>query len=179
MKMTMMNLLTACALGMTLVVSAAPGGKPPVGRPPAGAPPAAKAPARPAAHPAPGKVARAGRGGDRRGHGDGLSPEDRRLVSAIDDVESLGELMRLLPAARASRNPEVRQSMIEALEDQGSDHGGERCAQAIAAFIVDPDEEVADAAFSAWTSIVDDLPAHRRAAAIVAAAQAVNAPAHP
>lgn len=55
---------------------------------------------------------------------------------------------------------------------------GKSAAVQIAAFIVDPDEEVSDEAYRAWSSLVEDMDADRRARAIVQAAQAIQAGGH-
>ena len=57
-------------------------------------------------------------------------------------------------------------AMVEALEDKGS-----RSASDLAYFIADPSEDVADAAFSAWTSVLDDARGDRRVRAILDTAE--------
>ena len=95
-----------------------------------------------------------------------MSPAERRLVEAIEDAETSRALSRLMPQALSSKNPEVRQSMVDALEDQGF-----RSVNDLACFIADPDRDVADSAFSAWASALEDVSPSRRLAAIRAAAR--------
>lgn len=100
---------------------------------------------------------------DQRDH---LSGPERRLIDAIEDADSLHELRRHLQAAASSRSEDVRMAMVEALEDKGS-----RSASDLAYFIADPSEDVADAAFSAWTSVLDDARGGRRVRAILDTAE--------
>ena len=122
-------------------------------------------PARPAAKPAPAKgvrkVSRVRIDRDRR---DRLSHHDRRLIDAIEDAESLHELRRYLQAAAMSHSEEVRMAMVDALEDEDM-HG--RSASDLAYFIADPSERVSAAAFSAWSSVLEDVHGARRARAIL------------
>ncbi len=97
---------------------------------------------------------------------DQLSGPERRLIDAIEDADSLHELRRHLQAAASSRSEDVRMAMVEALEDKGS-----RSASDLAYFIADPSEDVADAAFSAWTSVLDDARGGRRVRAILDTAE--------
>lgn len=101
------------------------------------------------------------------------SPAERRLIEAVEDAETSRELSRLMPQVLASQNPDVRQAMVDALEDQGA-----RSVNALAYFMADPDLEVADSAFSAWTSILEDASPARRVAAIRAAARILAPPPH-
>ena len=95
---------------------------------------------------------------------DRLSHHDRRLIDAIEDAESLHELRRYLQAAAMSHSEEVRMAMVEALEDEDM-HG--RSASDLAYFIADPNERVSAAAFSAWSSVLEDVHGARRARAIL------------
>ncbi len=95
-----------------------------------------------------------------------MTPAERRLMDAVEDAESSRELSRLMSRVLASQNSEVRQAMVDALEDQGL-----RSINDLAYFIADPDREVADSAFSAWASVLDDLGPSHRVAAIQTAAQ--------
>ena len=63
-----------------------------------------------------------------------------------------------------SRSAEVRMAMVDALESEDS-HG--RSASDLAYFIADPDEDVSSAAFSAWSSVLEDAHGGRRARAIL------------
>lgn len=99
---------------------------------------------------------------------------ERRLVDAVEDAETMRELSRLMPQVLASRNPEVRQAMVDALEDKGG-----RGINELVRFMADSDAEVADSAFSAWTSLLEELPPPRRVAAIRAAAKVLQPPSPP
>ena len=100
------------------------------------------------------------RGGSRRGH-DRNSREDR-LIEAIEEAESLHALRRYLQEAATSRSEDVRMAMVSALESQGG-----RSASDLAYFIADPSEDVASAAFTAWSSLLDDARGDRRVRAIL------------
>ena len=102
------------------------------------------------------------------------SPAERRLIEAVEDAETSRELSRLMPQVLASQNPDVRQAMVDALEDQGA-----RSVNDLAYFMADPDLEVADSAFSAWTSVLEDTSPARRIAAIRAAARILTPPPAP
>ena len=104
------------------------------------------------------------RGGHDRDRYDRLSHHDRRLIDAIEDADSLHELRRYLQAAAMSRSEEVRMAMVDALEDEDM-HG--RSASDLAYFIADPSERVSAAAFSAWSSVLEDVHGDRRARAIL------------
>ncbi len=107
-------------------------------------------------------------GADRRDRHDRLGSHDRRLIDAIEDADSLHELRRYLQAAATSRSAEVRMAMVDALENEDS-HG--RSASDLAYFIADPDEDVSAAAFSAWSSVLEDVHGGRRARAILETAE--------
>ena len=104
------------------------------------------------------------RGGHDRDRYDRLSHHDQRLIDAIEDADSLHELRRYLQAAAMSRSEEVRMAMVDALEDEDM-HG--RSASDLAYFIADPNERVSAAAFSAWSSVLEDVHGARRARAIL------------
>lgn len=104
-----------------------------------------------------------------RDRDDDLSRSDRRLIDAIEDAESLHELRRHLQAVAMSRSEEVRMAMVEALEDKGS-----RSASDLAYFIADPSEDVADAAFFAWSSVLEDARGDRRVRAILETAEVLR-----
>ncbi|MBO7687565.1 MAG: hypothetical protein J6V72_14325 [Kiritimatiellae bacterium] len=95
---------------------------------------------------------------------DRLSHHDRRLIDAIEDADSLHELRRYLQAAAMSHSEEVRMTMVDALESEDM-HG--RSASDLAYFIADPNERVSAAAFSAWSSVLEDVHGARRARAIL------------
>ncbi len=101
-------------------------------------------------------------GGDR----DQLGSRDQRLLEDIESAESAKALRRYLQSAVSSRSEEVRMAMVNALES------AESCsATDLAYFISDSSEEVADAAFSAWTSILSDTRKDQRVRAILETAQ--------
>ena len=93
-----------------------------------------------------------------------LSRHDSRLIDAIEDADSLHELRRYLQAAATSRSEDVRMAMVNALESEDM-HG--RSASDLAYFIADPSERVSAAAFSAWSSVLEDVHGGRRARAIL------------
>lgn len=84
-----------------------------------------------------------------------LPPEDRslgqRIVDAIDN-DDLPALKKLMPEVRACANKDVRQRVVEGLDWFGKDAVVE-----ITAFLADKDREVAEAAFNAWDSAVDQV----------------------
>ncbi len=121
-----------------------------------------------------GQMARpSGRGGDRgpraRRNGEDGQPskQDLRLIEDIESAESPQELRRYLQAAISSRSEDVRMAMVNALESED----GKRSLADLAYFIADPSEEVAEAAFSAWTMALSDARSDRRVRAILEAAQ--------
>jgi len=108
------------------------------------------------------------RNGRRRGSSANRSrwdQKDRALLDAIEDAESIAELSRLITPALGSRNPEVRQAMVDALADKGR-----KGANGLAYFINDPDDDVAESAFSAWVSALEEHGTSGRVAAIISAA---------
>ena len=154
-------LIVLAAAIAALTVDAAPQkGRPQPQRPQ----PTARKPARPAAKPAPARVTRVSRVRIDRDRRDRLSHHDRRLIDAIEDADSLHELRRYLQAAAMSHSEEVRMAMVDALEDEDM-HG--RSASDLAYFIADPSERVSAAAFSAWSSVLEDVHGGRRARAIL------------
>ncbi len=106
---------------------------------------------------------RSRRSGDDRGQ---TGSSDQRLLEAIESAESANALRRYLQSAVASRSEEVRMAMVNALES-----AEKSSAVDLAYFIGDPSEEVAEAAFSAWTSILSDARKDQRVRAIVESAQ--------
>ena len=111
--------------------------------------------------------------GERRVHVPKMPPQERRLLEAIEEAEGR-ELLALLPQARLSPNPAIREAMVDALEDKGR-----KCVNELVYFIGDANDDVADAAFSAWTSILEDLPAPLRRNAILEAAVRLQPPPAP
>ena len=104
-----------------------------------------------------------------RTSGRDLSAADQKLQQAIEEADSLSELMPLSRQAQASRSAEVRQAMVDALDGQGKD-----AANLLAAFLDDPDEDVANSAFIAWSAKLQDMKSARRVQAIMSAAQALQ-----
>ncbi len=107
----------------------------------------------------------------RRGRTSGrdLSAADQKLLQAIEEADSLSELMPLSRQAQTSRSAEVRQAMVDALDGQSKD-----AVNLLAVFLGDPDEDVANSAFTAWSSKVEDMKPARRVQAIMSAAQALQ-----
>ena len=154
--------LVAAAAALAMDAAPQPARKP---QPPRPQQSARKPAARPAAKPAPAKgVRRGSRVHVDRDRRDRLSHHDRRLIDAIEDADSLHELRRYLQAAAMSHSEEVRMAMVDALEDEDM-HG--RSASDLAYFIADPNERVSAAAFSAWSSVLEDVHGARRARAIL------------
>ena len=91
--------------------------------------------------------------------------QDRALLDAIEDADSIAALSRLITQAMRSQNPEVRQAMVDALADKGR-----KGANGLAYFINDPDDDVAESAFSAWVSALEEHGTSGRVAAIISAA---------
>ena len=108
---------------------------------------------------------RSGRRGGSPANRSRLDQKDRALLDAIEDAENTAALSRLITPAMGSRNPEVRQAMVDALADKGR-----KGANGLAYFITDPDEDVAESAFSAWVSTLEEHGTLGRAAAIISAA---------
>lgn len=102
----------------------------------------------------------------RRARANDISAADQKLIENIEEADSLEALSRLSRRAASSRSADVRMAMVDALESQG-----ERAANDIAYYIADSDEDVAESAFSAWTSLLGDMSRSRRVQAIRAAAQ--------
>ena len=98
-----------------------------------------------------------------------MDRQDRVLLDAIENADSIVALSRLITSAMGSRNSEVRQAMVDALADKGRKGVNE-----LAYFIVDPDDEVAESAFSAWASILEAHGTSGRAAAIISAARIIQ-----
>ena len=102
-----------------------------------------------------------------RGNDGQLSKHDQRLIEDIESASSAHALRRYLQAAVSSRTEEVRMAMVDAL---GNAEGMHSVAD-LAYFFADPSEDVAESAFSAWTSALEDARGHRRVRAIIEAAQ--------
>ena len=100
------------------------------------------------------------------------TPQATRARSNSRTQDARAANRRRAPGGNASEEQlsqtDRKLDRISDLEDQGA-----RGVQELARYIADPDEEVAEAAFSAWTSILEDMDVRRRAEAICAAAQAI------
>ena len=104
----------------------------------------------------------------RSGHDRGQTgSSDQRLIEDIESAESSKALRRYLQPAVSSRSEDVRMAMVNALESEE----GKRSLADLAYFIADPSEDVAEAAFSAWTMALSDVRGDRRVRAILEAAQ--------
>jgi len=101
--------------------------------------------------------------------GQELSASDQKLLQAIEEADSLSELTQLSRQVQASKSAEVRQAMVDALDNQGKD-----AVNLLAAYIGDSDEDVANSAFSAWSSKLEDMKSARRVQSIITAAQALQ-----
>ena len=121
------------------------------------------------------KQGAASRGNRRPGTVQRMHREDP-MVTAIERCDSLEGLRHMMPKVLHNPHAEVRQVMVDALEDKGR-----RAVNDVAVFLMDGDEDVADAAWSAWTNMVEDMSPRGRAAAIQGAAQTLQSffPAHP
>ena len=104
-----------------------------------------------------------------RTSGRDLSAADQKLLQAIEEADSLSELMPLSRQAQTSRSAEVRQAMVDALDGQSKD-----AVNLLAVFLGDPDEDVANSAFTAWVSKIEDMKSARRVQAIMSTAQALQ-----
>ena len=101
--------------------------------------------------------------------GQKLSSADQKLLQAIEEADSLSELMQLSRQVQASSSAEVRQAMVDALDGQGKD-----AVNLLAAYLGDSDEDVAHSAFTAWSSKLEDMKSARRVQSIITAAQALQ-----
>ena len=99
------------------------------------------------------------RGGDRDGN---LSKDDQRLIESIEEAESMSSLRRYIQQAMNSRSEEVRMAMIEALEN-----ANKHSASDFAYFLADSSREVAEAAFTAWASALEEDHGEDRVRAIL------------
>jgi len=84
-----------------------------------------------------------------------MTPEDGKLATAIQDAldaEDLGKLKDLLAEARKSKNAEIRRLMVEALQWFDT-----KAMLQLAGFLADEDEEVREAAVSAWEMVLGNV----------------------
>ena len=101
-----------------------------------------------------------------RDRGNRSGKNDDRLLQAIEEADSVSKLRRYLQQAAGSRSEDVRLAMVNALESADKHSPSD-----FAYFIADSSEEVADAAFSAWTSAMEEVKGERRARAILETAE--------
>ena len=86
---------------------------------------------------------------------DDMSPDDRRLMEAIEQGQSdedLGQLVKVIPEVSASTNSEVRSELVDALGGfgvQGMNH--------LLPFMADSDEDVRESAIENWTSALGEV----------------------
>ena len=110
-----------------------------------------------------------GTGGD----GDDMSPEDTRLMDAIEqgrDDEDLDRLVKIIPEVSASTNAEVRAELVDAIgwfDVKGMNH--------LLPFMADPDDDVRESAIDNWTSALGDVEDEKMRAQMVCAVMQVLA----
>ena len=84
-----------------------------------------------------------------------LSKEDRRLLVAIESAvenDSLEALQRVLSEAGASKNPEIRGDLVDALG-----WFGDKALLDLMPFMADADADVAQSAIDNWTTALADV----------------------
>lgn len=165
--MSMSNFVLAAGLVLSTCAVAAQEARPmpPPGARPAGGTVISVQPAgRPAAKPSRNAQRRGPRSGQEK-----ISREDQRLLDRLENGPDFRELKRLYPAAVAAQSSDVRWALVAELEQQG-EHG----VNMLAALIADRNPEVADAAYSAWTSAVQEMNPRRRAEAFVEAGSVLS-----
>ncbi len=166
-----LSIAAACMVGCMSGAAARPeGGPPPPGQPPSGQS-SAKGRQQPQQSRAqngrkPGRRTSASGARMSQGRRSELSESDQKLIDAIEEADSFAMLMRLSRSAQMSRSSELREAMVDALESQGKNAVNE-----LASYIGDSNEDVSDSAFSAWSSILEEMKPQRRVLAIQAAAQ--------
>ena len=106
------------------------------------------------------------RGADRDGS---LGKEDQRLIESIEEAESMSSLRRYIQQAADSRSEEVRMAMVDALEN-----ANKHSASDFAYFLADPSRDVSEAAFSAWTSALEEDHGEDRIRAILDTAEVLR-----
>jgi len=162
-------IIAAVACLATFAVEAAPNaGRPPAARPAGGgAPRMHKAAPVKTTHKTTVKRGTVTRRNDRRDdRRSRMSKHDQHLLDRIEEADSMRELRRYMQEAAASREEDVRAAMVDAL-----DRIDEHSPSDFVYFIADPSEDVAEAAFTAWSSALEDAKGHRRVRAIIEAAQ--------
>lgn len=102
---------------------------------------------------------------------DGMSPEDRRLMDAIEqgqDDDNLELLVNVIPEVSASTNTEVRSELVDALGwfgVQGMNH--------LLPFMADPDDDVRESAIDNWTSALGEVEDEKMRAQMISAVMQV------
>ncbi|MBO7482856.1 MAG: hypothetical protein J6U17_03085 [Kiritimatiellae bacterium] len=92
---------------------------------------------------------------------DDLTYEEKSILKSIEDAvdtDSLAALRKILPAAAASSNPEIRSELVD-----GLGWFGDKAVLDLLPFMADKDSDVAESAISHWTSAVSDVGEKRRA----------------
>ena len=102
---------------------------------------------------------------------DDMSPEDRRLMDAIDkgrDDDDLEQLVKVIPEVSASTNAEVRAELVDAIgwfDVKGMNH--------LLPFMADPDDDVRESAIDNWTSALGEVEDEKMRAQMVGAVMQV------
>ena len=100
-----------------------------------------------------------------------MSPEDRRLMDAIDkgrDEDDLELLVKVIPEVSASTNAEVRAELVDAIgwfDVKGMNH--------LLPFMADPDDDVRESAIDNWTSALGEVEDEKMRAHMVGAVMQV------
>jgi len=92
---------------------------------------------------------------------DDLTSEEKTILKSIEDAideDDLAALRKVLPAASASSNPEIRSELVDALG-----WFGDKAVLDLLPFMADKDSEVAESALAHWSSAVSDVGEKRRA----------------
>lgn len=84
-----------------------------------------------------------------------MTPQERALATRIEkalDEERLEDAVACAKEALASKNPEVRQAMVDTLG-----WFGEKALPELTPFLADPDEDVRDSAMNEWSMAVSQI----------------------
>lgn len=98
-----------------------------------------------------------------------LGKDDQSLIEKIEETDSLSKLRSYLQQAQNSRSEEVRMAMIDALE-----RADKHSASDFAYFLADSSKDVAEAAFTAWTSALEQDHGEDRIQAILDSAEVLR-----
>ena len=102
---------------------------------------------------------------------DDMSPEDRRLMDAIEqgrDDDDLDRLVKIIPEVSASTNAEVRAELVDAIgwfDVKGMNH--------LLPFMADPDDDVRESAIDNWTSALGEVEDEKMRAQMIGAVMQV------